>query len=355
MIKKFLYEEKGLAIVIVSAAMTAIMGVTALVVDIGTLYLARNQLVNACDAAALAGAWELPDGSPGLTAKNYLEMNTDPQNMQITVDTANNQIKVKASEEVELIFARVLGFNSGQVSANVKADRGRMPPLADYALFSKSSEDPLYITTDMCVVNGDVHTNDVIQVTGDNNTFNGVVEYVEGVPDLKEENGNEYLEGCIETDHVSMPDYSPEIEALCSGADIIYGNLTINEGYNLDRGIYVQGDVTINADNLNCNGGYILADGDININGNEGDYLFQDDSICFYSKHGNINLYGDNLDFNGILYAPEGQTSLTGDNITINGSVMGNTISYTEAAQINRDQDITKSIFSLFGQPRLIS
>lgn len=49
-------NQRGATVVIVAASMFALVGITALVVDLGNLYVARNELQNAADAGALAGA-----------------------------------------------------------------------------------------------------------------------------------------------------------------------------------------------------------------------------------------------------------------------------------------------------------
>jgi uncharacterized membrane protein len=48
--------DRGSIVVLVAAGVVAIVGVTSLAIDVGYLYVVRNQLQNAVDAAALAGA-----------------------------------------------------------------------------------------------------------------------------------------------------------------------------------------------------------------------------------------------------------------------------------------------------------
>ena len=58
-----LINEKGVTIVLVAILMTVLVMFVALAVDLGHLYVARNELQNAADAGALAGAHELYVGS----------------------------------------------------------------------------------------------------------------------------------------------------------------------------------------------------------------------------------------------------------------------------------------------------
>ncbi|MBO8128020.1 MAG: hypothetical protein H0Z39_02310 [Peptococcaceae bacterium] len=332
-----------------------LLGFAALTVDIGMLVVSKWQMVAAADAAALAGASCLPDTSTARQeAKYYASLNGYSLPDNLISFSENKKITVNLTKNIRFLFGGLIGIPGADVSVSATAEKGGLPRIADYAVFSGSEVSPLTITTDWCVVNGAVHTNDAINVSGNNNVFNGVVEYVD-YPVLHWDNGNQYNEGVVQTSVMEIPDYSDQWEALCSPAQIYGEDLTIGDGFRLDGGIWVQGNVTVTADDLDGTGGYILADGDITINGNEGSYLFADDKVCFYSKHGNIYLNGDDLYFRGILYAPEGQVCLTGDRPTIEGSVIGDTISYTEAAHITRDQEVIDAIFSGYGAARLVN
>ena len=54
-------DQNGAVLVITAAALIVMLGMMAMVADIGVLALEKTRLQNACDAAALAAAWELPD------------------------------------------------------------------------------------------------------------------------------------------------------------------------------------------------------------------------------------------------------------------------------------------------------
>jgi hypothetical protein len=64
----FRNRQRGVVAIIVGLSLFILVGMLALVVDLGHLYIAKTELQNAADAAALAGAKEL-DGTPaGVTA-----------------------------------------------------------------------------------------------------------------------------------------------------------------------------------------------------------------------------------------------------------------------------------------------
>nr|WP_238480866.1 pilus assembly protein TadG-related protein [Desulforadius tongensis] len=106
-----------------SAALVVILGLTALVVDVGALVLEKTRLSNACDAAALAAARELPSSTAAeLKALRYLEYNgVSPQEAAVTINEDHNSITVEATRTVNYTFARVLGLSSGTVSARSTA------------------------------------------------------------------------------------------------------------------------------------------------------------------------------------------------------------------------------------------
>lgn len=56
MINRALRRQKGTVAIIVAASLTALAGFSALAIDVGRIWVVRNELQNAADAAALAGA-----------------------------------------------------------------------------------------------------------------------------------------------------------------------------------------------------------------------------------------------------------------------------------------------------------
>jgi len=52
-------DERGSVLLLAAAAIVVLLGLAALVVDLGRIYVGRQRAQNVCDAAALAGAWGL--------------------------------------------------------------------------------------------------------------------------------------------------------------------------------------------------------------------------------------------------------------------------------------------------------
>ncbi len=72
-----LRDESGQAFVFIAAILTALVGMSALVIDVGSWYQADRRLQTAADAAALAGAQELPldQGAARSEALQYAQHN----------------------------------------------------------------------------------------------------------------------------------------------------------------------------------------------------------------------------------------------------------------------------------------
>lgn len=119
-------EEKGSVVVLVAVALVVILAVTALVVDVGTLTLEKERLSNACDAAALAAARELPSMTAAeQKALEYLEFNhVSPTEATVSINPSGTQITVAASRTINYVFAPVLGLYSGTVNAQAVATFG---------------------------------------------------------------------------------------------------------------------------------------------------------------------------------------------------------------------------------------
>jgi len=120
-------NEKGSVIIIVACAMVLMLGIAALVIDVGILYYNKVALSNAADAAALAGVQELPKdhGKAVETAGAYAESNgVETSQVSAEVLPDGRSIRVATSRVVPLGFAKILGFSSTKVTANAKASVG---------------------------------------------------------------------------------------------------------------------------------------------------------------------------------------------------------------------------------------
>ncbi len=128
-IKKIFKEHRGSVIVIVAVSMVALLGFTALSVDVGIVYNARNQLQAAVDSAALAGASGLLVSDAGATARiranQFAGMNRCINQPVVpdlvNIDVGAGTVQVHATRRLDTWFARVFGANTTTVTATATA------------------------------------------------------------------------------------------------------------------------------------------------------------------------------------------------------------------------------------------
>lgn len=126
LLKKF-KVEKGQMMVISALVMTALIGFAALSVDTGRIYMTKSNLQNASDAAALAGAQELPDNPTAAisVANQYLASNgiTD-ESVDVTVGAENKSITINVEKSLPMSLASVVGFNETDVKTGTTVNLG---------------------------------------------------------------------------------------------------------------------------------------------------------------------------------------------------------------------------------------
>jgi Flp pilus assembly protein TadG len=127
-------EERGQGLVVGALAMVVILGFAALAVDAGAYMHERRELQKGADAAALAAASELDGSSCGpcaarQAAMDYVELNgVDPADPETTVEVTTpyegdpSKVEVTISEEVDFLFAPVLGIDGAGVEARAVAE-----------------------------------------------------------------------------------------------------------------------------------------------------------------------------------------------------------------------------------------
>lgn len=319
-------QEQGSVIVLVALLMTVFLGMCAIVVDIGVLYAKQSQLQNAIDSSVLAAAQELPNTtSAQVIANQYMVLNGfTPTDVIITFSDGNKTINISGSKQIDFVFAAVLGFNNSIVSTMASATNGSAPKAFNYALFSGSDTATLTLNGSNQTVIGSSHSNKKFSANGSNLAITGACEAVTTVS----VNGSNINIGTIveNAPNIDMPDFSDTLQTLATEAGQNYvGNKTYN-GSNVDVNspIYVTGNLTVNGSNF-YGKGTIVATGTIDFNGSNL-YNSGDDSVCFYSKSGNITINGSNAVLNGMVYAPNGTITMNGSNQTIYGRVIGNKV-----------------------------
>lgn len=129
-----LRRKKGQVMILISLALVVLIGIAALVIDVGMLYLEKVALQNAVDAAVLAGGQELP-ANPGTAITIANDYASPDKNGKLgdevtpivkdevtpTVTNANYILTVSARRHVPLYFAKIFGKSTSDVTATASA------------------------------------------------------------------------------------------------------------------------------------------------------------------------------------------------------------------------------------------
>jgi Putative Flp pilus-assembly TadE/G-like len=125
-------SERGQAVVLMVLALVVLLGMAALVLDVGNWWHTRRQLQATSDAAALAGAQKLPEDPSAASAMAMDYANKNGGNVAgsdiVISSTAgpNDTISVEAKRSDPGIFTGVLGLGGANIDAHAKARVG--PP-----------------------------------------------------------------------------------------------------------------------------------------------------------------------------------------------------------------------------------
>ncbi len=113
--------------VLVALSLAILVGFAAIGVDVGRMYIVRERIYSAADAAALAGVQFLPyDPDEAVaTAVEFLAKNGMAAGAtSVTIDPGNGRkLRVQVGLNVEMTFARVLGIGQLQVTGLSSAER----------------------------------------------------------------------------------------------------------------------------------------------------------------------------------------------------------------------------------------
>lgn len=124
--KEFIKNENGGQVTIVVAlAMTIFIAMLAFVVDFGSFYLEKNRLQKIADAAALAGAQEMPENLSRVEAiaKDTIRANNgDPNNFSIQTNNNHTRLDVIGRKKIKLYFGNLLGLTEPEIQARASIE-----------------------------------------------------------------------------------------------------------------------------------------------------------------------------------------------------------------------------------------
>ena len=148
---KLFHDQRGQILPWVAVMMVTLLGVCGLTLDVARAMVVHRQLQAATNAAALAGAQQMPDGDYSGTAKSYGSGAGNSNNsatysagtavvtplcvaflksqgLPCSGSAGANALQIKQSANVPMLFAGLLGFKSLNISATATAAmRGSKP------------------------------------------------------------------------------------------------------------------------------------------------------------------------------------------------------------------------------------
>jgi len=368
-------NREGVVGVWLVVALLALMGMAALVFDVGRLTLAAQHVQSVADSAALAGALQLPDYAvcearlqsivdsnngdrpvwpvlvDPMTDLVYYSEGTDVPDYG-TLESGEYAVAVTARSTVSYSFARLFGINEVEVTRTATALSTGGGLEGDGLFFAGETRSNVYginANGSNLTVEGVAHSNTKVRTNGSNQTFSGV-EYLY---DFRS-NGSNNDFGIVREDQVRPypVDYTWEQFDVGPWDHVESGNYTINaSGYTMPAGRWrIDGNFRVNGSNFHLSDALIVCTGDIDFNGSgvcldrvtlvaQGEITFngsterfshfQDDlfAMSLSSASNAMKVNGSNSDTWGILFAPNGGMTYNGSNQEIHhGALIALTI-----------------------------
>lgn len=350
-------NEKGSVIVLVTIALVVILGFTALVIDGGRVYLGKSDLQNAADAAALAGAQDLPsDVNAKKTAVTYAGINgmkatqsgVKKDGDTVTVTPSYNgdptKIEVVCTRTVEHSLARILGFTQSDVSARAVAEKtGTLGGVFNYALFA--SESKIDVNSAKHIITGDVYGRNGIHF-GNKSEITGNADYYTGEVSCQVKGDVRKLTSPLET---------PDLWQLVQDKDLSYTEVTSQADFDalvaggLDNAIIYANFKNPKIQSGIEGTGIIMVDGDLEFSGG-GHLKWPQDDVMFYSRNGDITFNGGiKSPYSGILYAPHGTITFNGKSVVIKGRIIAEQVIFNGASSGVDSSGVSNESLNLLG------
>lgn len=119
--------RRGSITVLMIGLFSALMVCLAMGVDVSRTVARKQQLVNACDAAAIAGASQLPDSTRAQSAANEVFARTFTSSIYSATATST-EVTTTVNENVSTSFGGAMGMRTIAVSERTRIQRRATPP-----------------------------------------------------------------------------------------------------------------------------------------------------------------------------------------------------------------------------------
>ena len=113
--------ERGQTLPVVCLFLVGLLAVAGAVIDVGNAYLQRQEVQRSADAAALAGAIAIPNGTYQAAAQDEAGKNDKSGDSVAVSLNGTDTVAVSVSRSVSTSFLHLLGINSIPVSATAQA------------------------------------------------------------------------------------------------------------------------------------------------------------------------------------------------------------------------------------------
>lgn len=380
-------DEEGAVAITVAVCLLVLMAFTSIALDVSSGYESRRRTVNSADAAALAAAWEacnpVVSGAPDpagaaleVAALNGYD-NAAPDVSISVVEVADGEFEVTIASRVGSAFGAAGGIDGDGamtvVSRSVAACVAH-PFLGGYALFASGPGSctggvELDLSGSSKLINGGLHSNGEIKVTGSETEINGDVTHVGG---SNYEPSTQLADEPPNPIDIEIGEFAPGGARASSAADIgayvdatgstIDNSYLTGNGYGSGTGgsitimhsgiYYTDGDISLNGATT-APGVQVtfVADGQISVQGS-GDFTAYepltgtgtDPGLLMFSNHltpssggptcsGNAVQWSvSNGTWTGVIYAPNGAArQSSASNSSLNGSIIAYTVGLSGA------------------------
>ena len=370
-------SQSGQAAILLALGFVGLVGFAALAIDGGRLYAEKRSAQNAVDNAVMAAARAMCLGKDVRSAALALAYENGYDNDGVgDIVTVNNPPaagpNAGKSNYVEVVIvsnfpgALIQFVRPGGLQITVRAVSACLPRMGrgHPALFaiSQTCNNAISWSGSSGSVQGGIHSNNDIQVTGSNITIAGMVSYVNSIsaiPDkvtLVPAPPDNPVQTGVTADPLMLriEDYAPggSKAALAQGAGLyrycdcdidmnwLRDNHYFDEATNtiLDGLYYATGDISIFGAHAVGNAVTLVAEGDVDLRGpDQVISAYMDDLLAFSgNSHAvdsvacsnpviKLSLSGSIYD--GYFYAPHGQINVSGADIQITGGLIGYALS----------------------------
>jgi hypothetical protein len=371
--------ESGQVAILLALGLVGLVAFAALAIDGGRLYAEKRGAQNAADNAVMAAARAMCLGDDVFSAALALASENGYDNDGVgDIVTVNRPPAAGAnagnSDYVEVVIvsnfpgALIQFIRPGGLQITVRAVStcllGVGSGLPAIHVNSQTCNNALLWSGSSGSLQGGMHSNNDVQITGNNTTIAGMASYVTTI-DANPVNvtfipapPNNPVQISVTEDPLGfdIEDYAPggSKAALVQGAgfyrycdcDIDMNWLEDNHYFDeatdtiLDGLYYATGDISINGPHVHGNAVTFIAEGEVKLRGpNQVISPYMNDLLAFSGKaYGNdnhacnspvIKLSLSGSTYEGYFYAPYGNINISGANIQITGALVGYVVSVT--------------------------